>query len=834
MKAIILLLSMLSLSVAYSPAVNPPNATFEWEGWFQGDSPAGRPGGFINNWIVGQWRINVKAEREDQLLVLPPGAPESRFYSIKSVLIEIPFQYLAFPDGSLSSPLGENYLLELGSSEFDLTYPPNVDGVPNNDTLYNGSFVVESFDMPTAGAYSYQIFLKHNAQRVFITPKVATLTLGGGGVGIKGGFAISHFSYLPEMWSFWPDGTDFLSPPGYQNAVYAYVVPSPENFRSSCHAEETASVYKTVRFLDEENEGRYVRGAVADGRSRVIVELDGVHGSADVTIPSNGGDGTWVSEPTLLNGMWRRTWQVPESYGGSADDNIQGKRPIGFAVVIDGQSITPPAFNLYKAPVVLLHGIWGCPSDMENLQQALRDDGYQFVHSIQYPNQASFSANAWVPQVHVRHALDSAINQELVAKKADIVTYSMGGCIAKLYGHSSYIRRIVTIGTPHYGSLWADTLLYLQDNGINVDEILKLGTPQDSTPHSINAGAVSDLQEGDSGKHVNGNYLTVPALAIAGIYPHRDSLPPIDLTFGQSLQLVVQITGKSVSSLYSSLFGDDYSDWIVSKTSQVGGLSSVNEVVGPWHIEEPTNPEIISDTIAFLDKPSANVGAMIAQQSAPLTVQKYTPVQSVVRQFDSRPLVSNGIIITSPAAGTVFSPGDTVHVVVSAPANATTVFAALSYGQFIVDNTPPFEMDIPVPQQDLGELPIVVVGWDTNGIIGITSTMVNVTTTANIISLKVWTDSVLYLSPGETVPFTVHGVFSDGVERDITTSQCGTTYGTTDSSVASIDTNGVLTARAPGFCIVTVSNGCSMQIPVLVKIPALSRSAVAPTWAAYE
>ena len=86
-----------------------------------------------------------------------------------------------------------------------------------------------------------------------------------------------------------------------------------------------------------------------------------------------------------------------------------------------------------------------------------------------------------------------------------------------------------------------------------------------------------------------------------------------------------------------------------------------------------------------------------------------------------------------------------------------------------------------------------------------------------VTALKIWPDSVLYLSAGEKVTFVVRGVFTDGVERDITKSQCGTSYQITIPSVATIDTNGVLTAKASGFCMVTVRNGVSVQIPVLVE-----------------
>ncbi len=125
-------------------------------------------------------------------------------------------------------------------------------------------------------------------------------------------------------------------------------------------------------------------------------------------------------------------------------------------------------------------------------------------------------------------------------------------------------------------------------------------------------------------------------------------------------------------------------------------------------------------------------------------------------------------------------------------------------------------MDIPLPPQALGPQTIAALAWDTNGVIGTNSTIVRVTTTATITALKAWPDSVLYLNAGQTVPFVVHGSFSDGVERDIT-GQCGTVYATTDPSVAGMDTNGVLTAKASGYCLVVVSNGVSERIPLLVQ-----------------
>ena len=577
----------------------------------------------------------------------------------------------------------------------------------------------------------------------------------------------------------------------------------------------------TVRFLDADDESRSVRGAVADGRSRVIVELHGVQSSAAVTIPAGAVDGTWVSPVTLENGVWRRTWQAPESYGGSSEV----PRQIGFDIIIDGHSIEPPSFALYKAPVVLLHGWMGNPGDMTNVENALVNDGFLFVYNKPYPKKASFLWNSLVPDIYVGHALDSAINQGLVAKKADIVARCMAGCLAKRYGDSSLVRRIVTIGTPHRGSPWADWLLAKFNRAF----VSKLA-----------GDAVWDMQT--TVCNVPGNNLHVPVLAIAGesfpwTFPGVVALPSDDYTFYEMIFSLASFSlglGTSPFQVHAARFGTDASDWVVSVPSQAGGLGAII-VPGIWHLEEPGNSQVIGYVTDFLNAPTGGAGAAIGESAQPqirmdLSANAW-PVPPTHPQLAD---AGGEMAIITPTTGTLCSPGDILHVTLTVPPSTTRVWVATPGSAAVISETPPFATDITIPQEAIGQSSIFAVAAGDEGLLAATSTMVNVTTSAFVGWLKVWPDSVLYLSAGETMPFVVHGVFSDGVERDITTSQCGTTYATTDTSVASIDTQGVLTATAPGFCFVIVSNGYSLQIPVLVKTPALYRSAVAPTWAAYE
>ncbi len=779
-------------SSSFADPADPPKATFEWEGRSCGENAedSGWPITRVVNWIEVNWQVNVETELEYEIANM-------RFYSIKSVSFEIPFQYLTFStDFPLTSSIAENFLCVLGPADFDLDFNlPEAMG-------FNCSCVHEVFDIPNTGDYYFIIHLKHPQEHLITTPKGMMLKLAGGnGAGVYGGFLLAHFSYLDDGYGAWVEGSEFVPPAGYYQNLFSE---SPDD-RIGVSLKETNSLYKTARFLDEEDENRFVFGAIADGRSRVVVELHGVQSSANVTIPD--GDGTWVSLPTLVNGVWRRTWQAPESYGGSADDNIQRRRPVGFAIVIDDQSIETSPFNLYKAPVVLLHGLWSDASIWDPLQYALRANGFR-DYAESYSNQSSFLDNEPVISNHVKRALTQVRRLGLVAKKADIVGHSMGGCLAKEYGSSDYIRRIVTVGTPHYGSPIANVAASL---GHDFNTWL---ASLSNNSVEVEIGALIDLQEGRC--FIDGNRLNTPVLAINGVATNIDQYPA---DFGMWAVILNTLIGESPSFWHNELFHGYTSDWVVSGNSQKGGLTgqNVQDVNGVWHCEEPSNSEVISKTIDFLDAPSDEVSAAFNTPTELAIEPKSSIFQPTARPMVSMVSGAEAITITTPTAGTVFSHGDTAHVAVSTPPTATQVLVALSDGSVVVDDTAPFEMDIPIPQQSLGAMTIGALAWDTNGIIGTATTTVSVTTTATVTMLKVWPDSVLYLNTGETVPFVVHGIFTDDVERDVTTSQCGTTYNTTDSSVASIDTAGLLTAKAPGYCAVIVSNGDSMQIPVLVQ-----------------
>ena len=65
---------------------------------------------------------------------------------------------------------------------------------------------------------------------------------------------------------------------------------------------------------------------------------------------------------------------------------------------------------------------------------------------------------------------------------------------------------------------------------------------------------------------------------------------------------------------------------------------------------------------------------------------------------------------------------------------------------------------------------------------------------------------------GASIPLATIGVLLDGNELDFTTVETGTTYRVSNSGVARVDDQGILTALAPGVVLVTATNSGATAI----------------------
>jgi triacylglycerol esterase/lipase EstA (alpha/beta hydrolase family) len=106
-----------------------------------------------------------------------------------------------------------------------------------------------------------------------------------------------------------------------------------------------------------------------------------------------------------------------------------------------------------RRPVVFLHGYAQHTANFLWLMRRLRGDGWTHLYSVRHT-----AARGDIERSADRFgaALDR-IRHETGADSVDVVAHSMGGLVARAYvrrrGRGSGIARLVTLGTPHQGTL---------------------------------------------------------------------------------------------------------------------------------------------------------------------------------------------------------------------------------------------------------------------------------------------------------------------------------------------------------------------------------------------
>lgn len=185
---------------------------------------------------------------------------------------------------------------------------------------------------------------------------------------------------------------------------------------------------------------------------------------------------------------------------------------------------------------------------------------------------------------------------------------------------------------------------------------------------------------------------------------------------------------------------------------------------------------------------------------------------------------AQALTITSPTQGTVFAPGSSIQVIVDT--NATT-FATVgvgvrgggAVGSLETRTSPPYQFTVSLPKDPVGQRQITAFAVDEegNGVFSDPVT-IDIVSDASINSI-VTTPSIINFSKiGEQIPLNISGKFSDGTIADITHST-KTAYSVTNTNVASVNEDGIVTAVGPGGTTVSATyDGFSSSIPVQVPL----------------
>ena len=136
----------------------------------------------------------------------------------------------------------------------------------------------------------------------------------------------------------------------------------------------------------------------------------------------------------------------------------------------------------------------------------------------------------------------------------------------------------------------------------------------------------------------------------------------------------------------------------------------------------------------------------------------------------------------------------------------------LSRAEVTFIETGPFQAQMEVPAETVGEFPIVVAARDLTGNLRIGKVTLLVEQNAQLNELIVQ-PAGLFMKPGMRLNLRVDGRFSDGVTRKLTDS--GTLYLSADEGVVTVDEFGSVEYQGPGGTTILVTNG---EVEQVVKV----------------
>lgn len=516
--------------------------------------------------------------------------------------------------------------------------------------------------------------------------------------------------------------------------------------------------------------------------------------------------------------------------------------------------------RVYRTPVLMIHGLWSDASAFAAMDQTLAASNYEpfqlFRLDYASTNDSSFSANTPLVRGGILAAIKDAVDAGFAAGKVDLVTHSMGGIIARLYmqgpnyGHE--VRRLITSNGPHAGSQMANLLLDRTfDRNGRLCNLLSVAMSSPSAPNrSCQNGAVDDLQVSSRATTNDLNLGTHPTdvavHAVATVFDLAD-LP--DLTnlagaFGSAPLVIAKALRLCSLSLVDSIFNFDDSDFIVSATSQGGGLPSSftslypnqpHMAVDPLipglfpRIPGPVeNPAVIDRVKQLLDEPD-NSGSLTHAGFSPgqlgYTTPSLCPIFLRARTLGaSRSAVATELTITSPAPDTIVTPGESFGVEVAGSPDIATILLVMSQpgdGMVLAEQPgPDAHFDLQVPDTAIGEQNLVAAGFDASGALVAVSDVVHVDVTvpSALDSITVY-PPVVNLQPCTTASLEITGHYADGIARDLSAQpDLGLTFAIGNAAQSGV-TEVVLDEPLDDTLIVTFDGVDSALVPIRALVP---------------
>lgn len=184
--------------------------------------------------------------------------------------------------------------------------------------------------------------------------------------------------------------------------------------------------------------------------------------------------------------------------------------------------------------------------------------------------------------------------------------------------------------------------------------------------------------------------------------------------------------------------------------------------------------------------------------------------------------------IVSPAAGATVHAGEQITVTMALDAGETATEVGLLTDGHAVPATPAngvYTAQIQVPGGSVGPDLFVAYALLSGG--GTLLAEAEVTVDAGPLRSLLAPSLPRLTAAGQVASIDVRGVFEDGIVRDLSSPEVGTTFSSSDSTVLAVHPAGILQARANGVATLTVTSfGRTVAIPVEIAIPATSTNQI--------
>jgi hypothetical protein len=180
---------------------------------------------------------------------------------------------------------------------------------------------------------------------------------------------------------------------------------------------------------------------------------------------------------------------------------------------------------------------------------------------------------------------------------------------------------------------------------------------------------------------------------------------------------------------------------------------------------------------------------------------------------------STNLVITKPKPNTTVTAGQSLTVSIEG-INGFVPVRALIGTSFLADRIQhaPFSLTFQVPLNLTGEFVISATAFDAANNIAVSPKItVQVAIPATLTGL-VKVEKLYLFSYAPQEQLQVSGIYSDGVQRNIRSSALGTTYTSQNPSIATVDSEGMVSGHTAGKTIITVTNKqFSSNVEVEVK-----------------